>query len=156
MLIRRREQDVRDRSGWWCRRATGSSSSGTNGARLIAQESRKARLLSAAELEAKSREVAELQEVLKSREHKLAEAQKAQAELIRQQRELEDARRELSLTVERRVHDGLAEARALARREAEEGLKLKVMEKDQTIASMQRKIEELKQARRTGLAAAAG
>jgi hypothetical protein len=113
-------------------------------ARLIAQESRKARLLSAAELEAKSREVAELQEVLKSREHKLAEAQKAQAELIRQQRELEDARRELSLTVERRVNDGLAQARALARREAEEGLKLKVMEKDQTIASMQHKIEELK------------
>jgi hypothetical protein len=74
----------------------------------------------------------------------LAEAQKAQAELIRQQRELEDARRELSLTVERRVNDGLAQARALARREAEEGLKLKVMEKDQTIASMQHKIEELK------------
>ena len=30
-------------------------------------------------------------------------------------------------------------------REAEDGLKLKVMEKDQTIASMQQKIEELKQ-----------
>ncbi len=33
----------------------------------------------------------------------------------------------------------------IAKREAEEGLKLKVMEKDQTIASMQQKIEELKQ-----------
>jgi hypothetical protein len=32
-----------------------------------------------------------------------------------------------------------------AKREAEDGLKLKVMEKDQTIASMQQKIEELKQ-----------
>jgi len=33
----------------------------------------------------------------------------------------------------------------LAKREAEDGLKFKVMEKDQTIASMQQKIEELKQ-----------
>ena len=105
-------------------------------ARLIAHESRKARLVSAAELEARSREVTELQEVLRSREDKLAQAQKGQAELIRQQRELADAQRELELNVERRVHDALTEARAQARREAEEGLKLKVMEKDQTIASM--------------------
>jgi hypothetical protein len=114
-------------------------------ARLIAQESRKARLVSAAELEAKSRELAEAQEILKTQELKLAEAQNAQAELIRKQRKLDDAQRELELNVERRVHEGLAEARALARREAEEGLKLKVMEKDTTIASMQQKIEELKQ-----------
>lgn len=117
----------------------------TERARLTEQESRKARLRSAEELEAKSRELAETQQLLQQREHKLAEAQKGQAELIRKQRELEDARRELELDVERRVHDALAEARALARREAEEGLKLKVMEKDQTIASMQQKIEELKQ-----------
>ncbi|MDN5836234.1 MAG: DUF2130 domain-containing protein, partial [Nitrosospira sp.] len=67
-----------------------------------------------------------------------------QAELIKKQRELDDARRELELTVEKRVQDGLIEVRAQARREAEDGLKLKVMEKDQTIASMQQKIEELK------------
>jgi hypothetical protein len=113
--------------------------------RLIAQESRKARLVSAAELEAKSRELAEAQEILKTQELKLSEAQNAQAELIRKQRKLDEMQRELELNVERRVSDGLAEARALARREAEEALKLKVMEKDQTIASMQQKIQELKQ-----------
>lgn len=113
--------------------------------RLIAQESRKARLVSAAELEAKTRELAEAQEILKSQNAKLAEAQNAQAELIRKQRRLDDMQRELELNLERRVSDGLAEARSLARREAEEALKLKVMEKDQTIASMQHKIEELKQ-----------
>jgi len=113
--------------------------------RLIAQESRKARLVSAAELEAKTRELAEAQEILKTQNSKLAEAQNAQAELIRKQRKLDEMQRELELNVERRVSDGLAEARALAKREAEEGLKLKVMEKDQTIASMQQKIEELKQ-----------
>lgn len=113
--------------------------------RVIAEESKKAKLASAAELENKARELAELQEVLRGRDEKLAEAQKAQAELIRKQRELDDARRELELTVEKRVQEGLTEVRTQAKREAEEGLKLKVLEKDQTIASMQQKIEELKQ-----------
>ena len=111
--------------------------------RVIAEESRKAKLANAAELDSKMRELAELQEVLKSRDEKLAAAQKVQAELIKKQRELDDAKRELELTIEKRVQDGLTAVRSAARREAEEGLKLKVMEKDQTIASMQQKIEEL-------------
>jgi hypothetical protein len=111
--------------------------------RVIAEESRKAKLASAAELESKIRELADLQEVLKGRDEKLAAAQKTQAELLKKQRELDDARRELELTVEKRVQEGLAEIQIRARREAEEGLRLKVMEKDQMIASMQQKIEEL-------------
>lgn len=114
-------------------------------ARVIAEEAKKAKLACATELDAKVRELGELQEVLKTREEKLAKAQKAQAELIRKQRELDDARRELDLTVEKRVQEGLSEVRSQAKREAEDGLKLKVLEKDQTIASMQQKIEELKQ-----------
>ncbi len=114
-------------------------------ARVAAEESRKAKRATAAELDAKGREVAELQVVLKDRDERLAVAQNAQAELIRKQRELDDAKRELDLTVEKRIQDGLADVRTQARREAEEGLKLKVVEKDQTIASMQQKIEELKQ-----------
>lgn len=110
---------------------------------VIAEESKKARLANAAEMENKLRELAELQEVLRARNEKLAEAQKVQAELIRKQRELDDAKRELELTVETRVRDGLAAVRTQARQEAEDGLKLKVMEKDQTITSMQKKIEEL-------------
>ena len=113
-------------------------------ARVIAEESRKAKLASAAELERRARELAELQEVLKVRNEKLAEAQQAQAELIKKQRELDDAKRELELTVERRVQAGLDETRLKARQEAEEGMKLKVMEKEQTISAMQKQIEELK------------
>jgi len=113
-------------------------------ARIITEESRKAKLASAAELENRTRELAELQEVLKVRDTKLAEAQQAQAELIKKQRELDDAKRELELTVERRVQAGLEETRVKARQEAEEGLKLKVMEKEQTINAMQKQIEELK------------
>ncbi|MDP2751785.1 MAG: DUF2130 domain-containing protein [Rhodocyclaceae bacterium] len=112
---------------------------------LIAEESRKAKQAAAVELEGKAREVVDLQEVLKQRDIKLAEAQKAQVELIKKQRELDDAKRELDLTVEKRVQESLTEVRTQARKEAEDGLKLKVMEKDQTIASMQQKIEELKQ-----------
>jgi hypothetical protein len=113
--------------------------------RVVEEESKKAKQAAANELETKARELADLQDVLKVRDAKLAEAQQAQAELIKKQRELDDAKRELELTVEKRVQEGLGDVREKARREAEEGLKFKVMEKDQTIASMQQKIEELKQ-----------
>lgn len=112
-------------------------------ARVTEEEAKKARAASAAEMEAKVRELAELNEVLKTRDAKLAEAQNAQAELIKKQRELDDAKRELELTIEKRVQTGLSEVRAAAKREAEDSLKLKVAEKDQTITSMQQKIEEL-------------
>jgi hypothetical protein len=113
--------------------------------RIAAEESRRARLAAAVDLDSKTRELADLQEALRIRDAKLSEAQKAQVALIKKERELDDAKRELDLTVEKRVHVSLSEVRSQAKREAEEGLKLKVMEKDQTIASMQQKIEELKQ-----------
>ncbi len=113
-------------------------------ARVIAEESKKAKLASAAELENKARELTDLQEVLKSRDEKLAEAQKAQADLIKKQRALDDEKRELELTVEKRVQVGLNEVRSLAKKEAEDEQRLKVMEKEQTIAAMQKQIEDLK------------
>ena len=113
-------------------------------AKIVSEESKKAKLALQSDIDQKAQELAELQEVLTQRDIKLAEAQKAQADLIRQKRELDDARRELELTVEKRVQDGLSVTREQAKKEAEEGLKLKVMEKEQTIASMQTQIEELK------------
>lgn len=113
--------------------------------RTIAQdEARRARRLLATDLQKQADELAELQEVLAERDTKLAEAQKAQAELIRKQRELEDAKREMDLTIETKVQESLATVRNKAKLEAEQGLKLKVAEKDQVIAGMQRQIEELK------------
>ena len=113
--------------------------------RVVAEEARKAKAAAADELAAGQKALAELQEVLKARDAKLAEAQQAQADMLRRQRELEDARRELDLTVEKRVSEGLEAVRGKARQEAEESLRLKVVEKDQMIASMQQKIAELKQ-----------
>ena len=112
--------------------------------KIAAEEARKAKLVLVTDLEQKDKEISDLQEVLKQRDAKLTEAQKAQAELIRKRRELDDAKREMELTIEKRVQDGLATTREQARREAEETLKLKVMEKEQTIVSMQKQIEELK------------
>lgn len=113
-------------------------------AKIVSEESKKAKLALQTDIDQKARELAELQEVLNQRDAKLAEAQKAQADLIRQKRELDDAKRELELTVEKRVQDGLLATREQAKKEAEESLKLKVLEKEQTIASMQTQIEELK------------
>jgi hypothetical protein len=112
--------------------------------RITAEAEKKAIQAAASDLEQKAREVTDLQEVLKSREAKLAEAQKSQADLIKKQRELDDAKRELELTVEKRVQEGLDATRQQAKKEAEDEQKLKVMEKEQTIAAMQKQIEDLK------------
>ena len=110
---------------------------------IAAEESRKAKLELATDLDQKAKELEELQEVLKLRDAKLAQAQKAEAELLRKQRELDDTKREFELTIEKRIQEGLDVTRAQARKEAEEQLNLKVLEKEQTIQSMKGKIEEL-------------
>ena len=112
--------------------------------RIAAEESKKAKLAVANEVEQKSKDFVELQEILKQRDEKLAEAQKVQADLLRKQRELDDAKRELDLTIEKRVQAELTVTREQAKKEAEDALKFKVMEKEQTISSMQKQIEELK------------
>jgi len=116
----------------------------TERSRVVADEARKAKLAVADQLEEKGRELTELQGVLVQRDGKLAEAQKAQADLLRKQRELDDAQRELELTVEKRVQASLTTVRTQAKQDAEESLLLKVEEKEQTIKSMQHTIEELK------------
>jgi hypothetical protein len=88
--------------------------------------------------------LAELHEVLKLRDEKLAEAQKAQADIIRKERELDDARRELDLTLEKRLQESQASILAKAKQEAVGELGLKVQEKEHTIQTMQKQIEELR------------
>jgi len=112
--------------------------------KIATEEAKKARLALGNDLDQKTRELADLQKILTQRDIKLAEAQQAQAGLLRKQRELDDAKRELELNVEKRVQEGLTATRQQARKEAEEEMKLKVMEKEQTIISMQTQIEVLK------------
>lgn len=112
--------------------------------RITDEEAKKAKLAAATDMEQKTKELADLQEILKQRDEKLAEAQQAQADLIRKQRELDDAKREMDLTIEKRVQENLTTTRDQAKKETEEQMKLKIMEKEQTISSMQKKIEDLK------------
>ena len=112
--------------------------------KIVAEEARKAKLALSNDLEQKSKELLEIQNILKKKDEKLAEAQQAQADLLRKQRELDDAKRELDLTVEKRVQEGLTATRDQAKKEVEDALKFKVMEKEQTITSMQKQIEDLK------------
>ena len=107
-------------------------------------EAKKARLALANDLELKDRQVADLQKILTDNNIKLAEAQKAQADVMRKARELDDARRELDLAVEKKVQESLVSVRDKAKLEAEEHLKAKVSEKEVQIAGMQRQIEELR------------
>ena len=112
--------------------------------RLLAEAASRAQRASALELEARAREVADLEALLMARTQKLAEAQQAEADFLRKQRELEDARRELEGTVEKRVTATVEEVRQKARQDAEQILGLKISEKDQVIQGMARQIEELR------------
>ncbi|MXZ48708.1 MAG: DUF2130 domain-containing protein [Candidatus Dadabacteria bacterium] len=108
------------------------------------EEKKKARTAVADEIEGKIKEIAELQGLVSERNEKLKEAQKEQANLLKKQRELDDAKRELDLTVEKRVQESIAAVHKKAKAEAEEALSLKVSEKEQQIASMQKQIEDLR------------
>ncbi len=112
--------------------------------KIATEEARKAKLALSGELDQKTRALAELEKTLTENNAKLAEAQKAQADLLRKQRELDTKLREADLSVEKRVQEGLNATREQARKEVEGELKLKVAEKEQTITSMQKQIEELK------------
>jgi hypothetical protein len=112
--------------------------------KIAVAEALKAKRLVETDLEARAREIADLNQVLRQRDAKLAEAQQAQADLICKQRELDDARREIDLTIENRVQAGLTAVRDRAKQEVEAALSLRVREKEEQIASMQRQIEDLK------------
>jgi hypothetical protein len=113
-------------------------------AKIAADEARKAKLALGNDLSQKTKEIVDLQEILKQKDEKLTEAQRTQAGLLKKQRELDDAKRELELTVEKRVQENLTATRQQARKEAEDELRFRVSEKEQMIASMQKQIEDLK------------
>src|SRR5262249_9864216 len=110
-------------------------------AQIAADERKKARLLLENDIAQRDKQLVELNEVLKTRDAKLAEAQKEQAELMRLRRALEDEKRELGLTVEKKVEEALAGVREKVVLEAEEQFRLKLAERDEEKASLQRKVD---------------
>ncbi len=111
---------------------------------IVAAEAKKAREAAAAELETAGKQLSELQQFLADNNQKLAAAQQAHADFLRKGRELEEQKREVELTVEKRVQASLSDVHIKARQEAEDALKAQVSQKDTQIAAMNRTIEELK------------
>jgi hypothetical protein len=113
-------------------------------ARIAGEETAKARLAYEGELHQKDKDLLDLKQLLEERNAKLAEARQAQAEVLRRQRELDDARRDMDLTIEKRVQESLGHVREKAKHEVENSLRFRLSEKEEQISSMQRQIDELK------------
>ena len=105
----------------------------------------KARAEMAADFACEQKLAVQAQQEAEALRVKLAEAQKAQAEALRKERELADRERELELTVERRIGEGVGAARDVARRDADEAARLRLAEKDMILQSLQTKITDLQQ-----------
>ena len=78
---------------------------------ITESEKKKARVALAADLKQRDRVLAELQGNLDANNAKLAEAQQAHADVLRKSRELDDAKRELDLSVQKKVQESLAAVR---------------------------------------------
>ena len=105
---------------------------------------------------ASKQQIASMQQQIEERDSKLAAAQKTQAEVFRKERELDDARREIDLTIQTKVQAELTDIRAKAKQEAQDEAKLPLLEREQQIASMQRQIEELRRKAEQGSQQAQG
>ncbi len=90
-------------------------------------------------------EKAELQEQIKEKETKLAEARKAEVEFRKKQRELDDKMKAADVEVEKRVNDALAPEREKAKKDAEDQQRLKMAEKDKIIEDQKLKLAEAQQ-----------
>jgi hypothetical protein len=113
-------------------------------ASIAETEARKARVAVADDLDQRDKQLAAPRQNLVANNTKLAEAQQAHADVLRKQCKLDDARREVDLSVEKKVQEPLSAVREQARIDAEEGLKSRLSEKELQITGMQRQIEDLR------------
>ncbi len=113
-------------------------------AEIAREEAKKAAEKSAHDIAAKAKEADELREALKDNESKLARAQEEQAMIMKERRALEDEKRELELTVEKRLQEEVETIRAKAKAEQESTFLLKQRESEQQINAMRTQIDNLK------------
>lgn len=112
---------------------------------IILDEAKKAKLASGLELETEKKKVLEANQRVVEFEAKLCEAQKTQAKLLEQQRALDEQKRELDLTIQTKINEGLAAVQASTKKQVEDQEKLKQAEKDEKISSLTKQIDILKQ-----------
>lgn len=113
--------------------------------RISADEARKARLALTSDIEAKNRIIADQSELVSQLNERLTEAQTAQAELTREKRDLERAKQELPLTIEKEVSHRLTEEESRIRRSIESEHTLKDLENEQRLNSLKTELAGAKQ-----------
>lgn len=81
---------------------------------------------------------------LEQTQAKLALAEKAELQLRRERRAIEEEKRKLELEIERRLHDERAKIRDAAQKEEQENHRLKLSEKDLLISELRKQIDDLR------------
>ena len=92
-----------------------------------------------------AQQLADLECQLLQQRVKLGEAQQAQAQALRKERDLEERERALELTLEQRLQAALTTGRVAIMHDAEERNRLKLLEKDTLLQTMETKVAELQQ-----------
>jgi len=101
-------------------------------------------------------ELSKMRHDISLKNQQLEKAMLAHAETARKSRALDDAKREMDLTVEKKIQEGLTSIRDQARHQVEGEMSLKVREKEEQLSSMTRQIEELKRKAEQGSQQAQG
>jgi len=109
---------------------------------IVETEERRISLRFADDLAERDQDQKEQSERIERLSKKLADAQNAEAELKRRERDFEDRERELTLKIEQEVSGQLDQVRAVAIGEAEKRLNLQLSDKDRTIRELATKLED--------------
>jgi hypothetical protein len=117
--------------------------------RLRQEEASKAR-------ESMGLELADLNAQLTETKTKLGHAQQAELQLRKERREVEEEKRALELTVNRRLDEERAKVREEAKREADEEHRLQEADKDKLVNDLRCQIDELKRKCEQGVPQAQG
>ena len=112
--------------------------------KISLEEKEKAKRLVELDLKKIADEKQGLEKALKRRETQLEDAHKNELELIQKQRLFEEEKRQIDLTVEKKIAQATKDLRAKFQAEADASLDLKLKEKEMTISAMQKQIEGLK------------
>ncbi len=103
-----------------------------------------------------SEQTKNLTDELEEKRKQLSDANKLEFELRKQQRDLEDEKDNLELTVQRKLDEERKKIRAQALEQVEEEHALKLYEKDEILSGMKKQIDELKRKAEVGSQEAQG
>ncbi len=109
---------------------------------IVATEAKKARDALADEIAKAQAEKAEVHELLKQRDVKLAEAQKNEIDLRRDRQRLQEEKENFELDKQRALDAERSKIRETAMKDADEQSRMRIAEKEKTITDLQAKLQD--------------